>query len=101
MRPFFLRGFTQADFADTVGRTLPVVTQVPGVHVLGDGGGFFDCHRVIHLERDLWVSEQELSDLTAEQALGRQLAMAVLFWVGIVVAGTAFAVMTLLGVLPA
>lgn len=102
-RPHWLRGYTQPTFGPTEGHTLPAVAAPMYAVPLqtGEGGSFLDTHRVIHLERDLWVSEAELSGLTAEEELGRQLAVAVLFWIGIAVAGTAFAVLTLLGVLPA
>lgn len=60
-----------------------------------------DTHRVIHLERDYWVSAAELSDLAAEDAMAYQVAQAMLFWVAISVIGAAFGLMTWLGVLPA
>ena len=100
-RPFFLRGYTQADFADTAGRTLPVVTEVQGVHMLDDTSTFLATHRVIRLEKDYWVSEEKLSELSSEDELASQVTLAALFWVGVVALGAVFAALAWLGWLPA
>lgn len=103
MRPHWLRGYSQTDFCDTTGRTLPVVTEVPGVRVLSDDtGDFFATHRVIHLERDYWVSPEELASLVSEdEGRRRQAAQAGTFWAAITLLGAVFAVLTWLGWLPA
>ena len=88
-RPFFLRGYLpKNDFQPTFGHTEPTTMML-------------DTHRVIHLEQDYWVSPEELSDLTAEDALAHQVVTAAVFWVGLAGIGLAFGAMSWLGVLPA
>jgi hypothetical protein len=67
---------------------------------MNDDGDLFYAHRVIRLERDYWVSEGELADLASEDALGRQVATAALFWVGVTLLGAVFAALAWLGWLP-
>ena len=82
-RPHFLRGYTN-EWANTEPATM-----------------ILESHRVIHLERDYWVTPEELADLASEDVLGKQVATAALFWAGITVIGAAFGAMTWMGWIPA
>lgn len=102
MRPHWLRGFTQADFAPTEGRTLPAIASPMYAVPLqtSEGGAWLDTHRVIRLERDYWVSEAELSDLAAEVDLAAQVATAALFWFAITLVLATFGALAWFGWLP-
>lgn len=99
-RPFFLRGYTPT-FGPTEGHTLPAVAQ-PMYSVplqTSEGGAFLDTHRVIRLERDYWVSEDELAELASER--GSHVALAATFWAAMTFLGAVFAALAWLGLLPA
>jgi hypothetical protein len=102
-RPFFLRGYSPTHFAETSGHTLPAVAApIYSVPLqTSEGGQFLDTHRVIRLERDYWVSEEELSDLAASDELASHVARAALFWFGVTAVCAIFGTMAWLGWIPA